>query len=89
MALNKQVLYDFASSLLAWDGYRFPAISRCSYQSGQSAAHLSFHIGDRAVVFSVLPGSLIRCVEQCSGFLIRHEGTLQHGWTFSHRYDLD
>ena len=85
--LGKRAVYDLASSLLAWDGFRFPALSRCSYHAGAHAEHLSFHIGDRPVTFSVLPDSKIRCVEECKGFVLRNEGTLQQGWMFSHRYD--
>ncbi len=87
--LGKQALHDLASSLLSWDGFHFPPLSRCAYSvSNASHEQLVFHIGDRLVTFSVLPGSRIRCVEEHGGFDLRHEGTLQDGWTFSHRYDV-
>lgn len=89
--LGKRPLYDLAHSLLEWDGFKFPSLSRCNYYAGVHAEHLCFFIGGicgRFVTFSLFSDSRIRCVEENDGFDIRYEGTLQEGWTFSHRYDI-
>lgn len=85
---SKKELYCLARSLLKWDGFKFPPISQCTYWVGQCTQYLFFHIGDRGVTFSVYDGSRVRCVEENDGFGIRYEGTVQDGWTFSHRYDV-
>lgn len=78
--LGKKALYDLARSCLP--AYKFPSLSKCKYATGCSGENLSFQLSGKSMFFALRNGFLIRVVEQCAGFDLRMERTLQDDkWT--------